>query len=199
MSASTRAQAVEPFFTTKPVGQGSGLGLSMVFGFVKQSGGHLAIVSVPGAGTTVRLYLPANKAAPPAQARDEQDDSFERARGDECILVVEDDADIRKFITSVLQRLGYDVLQAEDGETALWLMQSREVIDLLLTDVILPGSTDGHEVARNFRTCFADGRVLFTTGNVGAGPTPDGPVLNKPYRIDTLAQRIRETLESPES
>ncbi|MEQ9639306.1 MAG: PAS domain S-box protein [Alphaproteobacteria bacterium] len=199
MSARTRAQAVEPFFTTKPVGQGSGLGLSMVFGFVKQSGGHLAITSTPGKGTTVRLFLPISEATSAVRVRDEAGDSFGQARGEERILVVEDDADVRRFAASVLQRLGYDVLQAEDGEAAMALIAARDSIDLLLTDVVLPGTAGGTDVADAFQARFPHGRVLFTSGHVGDGKAPDGPILEKPYRIDTLAQRIREALDAARS
>ncbi len=137
----------EPFFTTKEVGEGSGLGLSMVFGFAKQSGGHVTISSEPGCGTTVQLYLPQAEASV-------QPICQESAVGDpeaqgETVLVVEDDPDVRSLVISLLQRFGYNILEAADGTEALATLQATSRIDLLLSDVVLPGGVSGPERCAN--------------------------------------------------
>ena len=196
MTTRCRAQAIEPFFTTKPIGQGSGLGLSMVYGFVKQSGGHLAIDSAPGKGTTVRLFLPALSAESESGRASITTRSQDAPRGKEVILVVEDDADVRRFVTTVLGGLGYTVLQARDAAAARRQMAARPWIDLLLTDLMLPGERDGVAIASEFRTQFPAARVLFTTGYGAEADLGGDAVLHKPYRVDTLAERVRTVLDA---
>src|SRR5262249_43844986 len=139
-------RAVEPFFTTKEVGKGSGLGLSMVYGFVRQSGGHLKIYSEIDRGTTVRLYLPQSAAA---QAGEPAADGAAPVlpRGDETVLVVEDDASVRAFVVAQLRDFGYRVLEAADGQRAQAILAADDRIDLLFTDVVMPRGMTGWELA----------------------------------------------------
>jgi PAS domain S-box-containing protein len=187
----------EPFFTTKEVGQGGGLGLSMVFGFAKQSGGHVTISSEPGRGTTVRLYLPQVEApAQPAGRAPALKDP--EARG-ETILVVEDDPDVRALAISLLQSFGYHVLEAGDGMEALATLQAVSRIDLLFSDVVLPGGMSGPDLAERVRDRHPDIKVLFTSGY------PDAPhhrsllfdntdLLAKPFGKRDLARKVRAVL-----
>ncbi len=191
--------AFEPFFTTKEASKGSGLGLSMVYGLVKQSGGHIAIYSEPGQGTTVRLYLPpllrptlALPEAPIAEV-------IPQGQG-ETILVVEDDADVRQFAVSALRNLGYDSRQAGDAETALRVLETTPEIDLLFTDIVLPGGMDGVGLAAEVQRRYVGLPILFTSGYtehtlVGGGQLVDGvEVLTKPYRKVELAGKLRALL-----
>jgi len=146
MSADVLARVFEPFFTTKEVGRGSGLGLSMVFGLVRQSGGQVSIYSEEGEGTTVRIYLPRAEQATDTESTNGEDEQA-RPTGHETILVVEDDGDVRRYLVTVLNRLGYTVLQAEDGPAALEIMAAADGIDLLLSDMILPRGMSGRDVA----------------------------------------------------
>ena len=192
----------EPFFTTKDVGEGTGLGLSMVYGFIKQSGGHVAVYSEPGEGTTVKLY------SPRAPGSDVAEDFVADARqgnvqtGDETVLVVEDDEDVKEFVSSTLIDLGYTVLAANDGRAAIAMMAEHPEIDLLLTDVVLPGGMSGRNIADEFLRQFPDSKVLYTSGYtqnaiVHQGRLDDGVhLLAKPYRLETLASTIRRVLES---
>ncbi len=191
----------EPFFTTKGVGEGSGLGLSMVYGFIKQSGGHIAIHSEVGRGTTVALYLP--KAA----ALDEGEAAAERKpkalpRGEETVLVVEDDPDVRAFVTNALAGLGYDVLEADDGPSVLSLLDDLPDIDLLVSDVVLPGGMNGLQIAEAIRRLRPRIKVLFTSGYaqsaiVHHGQLDEGvELLAKPFTREALARRVREVLDA---
>jgi PAS domain S-box-containing protein len=200
MDAETHTRAFEPFFTTKPAGKGSGLGLSMVYGFVRQSGGHIRIQSAPGAGTTVRLYLPrANGNPAPLAARDNQGD----ARGHEQILLVEDDALVRNYVESQLRALGYPVIACENGVAALAALQAGTQVELLLTDVVMPGGLDGAQLAERARALRPGLRVLFTSGYaenalVHKGRLDPGvQLLSKPYRRQQLAAKVREVLDAP--
>jgi PAS domain S-box-containing protein len=201
MSLEVMARAFEPFFTTKDVGQGSGLGLSMVYGFAKQSGGQARIDSAVGRGTTVSLYLPrapddARVDTPPADSPDSV------TRGNEIVLVVEDEALVRSTVVGQLHALGYRVIEAESGAAALKLLAGGVAVDLMFTDVVMPGGFDGQELARQARALRPGLRVLFTTGyteeatlrhdRLAAGTQ----VLSKPYRRADLARRIREALDS---
>jgi len=191
-------RAFEPFFTTKEPGKGSGLGLSMVHGFAKQSGGHVSIYSEQGFGTTVRLYLPyARPAAAVGELRGEAP-SEPRAQG-ETILVVEDQAEVRRIVVRQLSTLGYRVLEAEDAQAAFQVLRTDTPIDLLFTDVVMPG-VSGIEVAAAAREARPGLRVLLTSGFADgvAGGTQVGvadAVLTKPYRRWDLARRIRGLLD----
>jgi len=199
MSAEVRAMAFEPFFTTKPVGQGTGLGLSMAYGFVKQSGGHIRIDSTPGSGTTVVILLPRSH-----EPEAEQPVAPERDApgGDETILVVEDDALVRATTVSTLSSLGYRVLDAHDGQSALDVIKSGAPIDLLFTDVVMPGPVSSTELAELAQRLVPKLAVLFTSGytrealTTGGRLDPGVQLLGKPYREDQLAQRIRAALRS---
>ncbi len=192
------ARVFEPFFTTKPDGKGTGLGLAMVFGFVKQTGGHIKIYSEPGQGTTVRLYLP-RAAAAPAQPRTVA--PVELPRGTATVLVVEDDAAVREIAVTMLADLGYRVLEAADGDQALQVFGVHAAgIDLLLTDVVLPGSLRGRELAERIQAVRPGVKVLFMSGYtensiVHHGRLDDGvQLISKPFRRDQLARKLQETL-----
>jgi CheY-like chemotaxis protein len=196
MSAEVMARAFDPFFTTKPLGHGTGLGLSMVYGFVRQSGGQVRIQSELGQGTTMRAYFPRH-----VGETGEDDAAAAReamARGDgETVLVIEDEATIRLLITEVLQEAGYQVIGAEDGRAGLRIFESTRRIDLLVTDVGLPGGMNGRQVADAARVMRPDLKVLFITGYaekaaVGNGHLERGmAVLTKPFEIAALANKVR--------
>jgi PAS domain S-box-containing protein len=189
----------EPFFTTKEQGKGTGLGLSMVFGFMKQSGGHITVYSEPGKGTTFRLYLPrVREAAALSEDRSEQPAS---RGGSETILVVEDNAGLRRIVVRQLGEAGYHVLEAPDAEAAMTIIDSSEPIDLLLTDVVMPGSMDGRDLARAAAARRPKLRTLLTSGFPdarwgGSGPH-SGRLLSKPYRKEELRRTVREVLDEP--
>lgn len=200
MDAETRARAFEPFFTTKPAGKGSGLGLSMVYGFVRQSGGHIRIASSPGTGTTVRLYLPrADGGAMPVSVRANP----VIQPGQERILLVEDDPMVRSYVETQLRSLGYDVLACSHGSEALERLATDMPVDLLLTDVVMPGHIDGAELARQARALRPGIRVLFTSGYAENAIVHQGRLdpgvhlLSKPYRRQQLAAKVREVLDTP--
>jgi PAS domain S-box-containing protein len=198
MAPEVLEQAFEPFFSTKDEGKGSGLGLSMVYGFVKQSGGHVKIDSEPGRGTTVRLYLPRSTAVP-----DEPRASVEAqvaVGGTETILVAEDDAAVRATVVDMLSALGYRVLTATDAAGALAVVESGMRIDVLFTDVVMPGSLRSIDLARMARARLPDLAVLFTSGYTenaivhGGRLDPGVELLGKPYTRESLARRIRQVL-----
>jgi len=199
MSAEVLGRAVEPFFTTKEVGQGTGLGLSMVYGFVRQSGGQLQLTSREGEGTCAALLLPCadgDGAGKPDQA---SASPLLRGRG-ETILVCEDDADVRMFSTEALTDLGYRVLEASDAAAALDLLEQGGKIDLLFSDVVLPGGRTGADLAREARQRYPGLKVLLTTGYArsaldDSGVAPAFEVIAKPFSVDRLAQRLRQILE----
>ena len=189
----------EPFFTTKDVGKGSGLGLSMVYGFVKQSNGHIKIYSEAGLGTTVRIYLP--QAIGLAQPiTDELASTSILEGGDETILVVEDDDLVRTFVVGQIQSLGYVALSAVNADAALVIINSAQTIDLLLTDMIMPGSMNGRQLSDAARRRRPSLRVLFTSGYtentvIHYGRLDAGVLLlAKPYRKSDLARMIRAAL-----
>jgi len=189
----------EPFFTTKPDGHGTGLGLSMVFGFVKQSGGHTRIDSTVGEGTTVRLYFPRCMDAEPDEPTTTRTTP---SGGHETVLVVEDDADVRLTVVDMLAQLGYTVLTAPNGDAALEFIRSDVPIDLLFTDVIMPGTVKSGELARHAAARVPPVPVLFTSGHprseifhhgkLEAGVT----LLGKPYRRDELALKVRSVIDT---
>jgi PAS domain S-box-containing protein len=197
MTPDVLAQAYEPFFSTKPEGKGSGLGLSMVYGFVKQSGGHVKIYSEPGHGTTVKLYLP--------RTRDQEDlgavaESAPVLGGAETVLVAEDDEQVRVTVVEMLTELGYRVLKASDATSALAIIESGVPIDLLFTDVVMPGPLRSPELARRARQRIPGIAVLFTSGytenSIVHGGRLDAGVelLGKPYTREALARKIRHVL-----
>jgi signal transduction histidine kinase/ActR/RegA family two-component response regulator len=204
MSPEVISKAFEPFFTTKPLGQGTGLGLSMVYGFVKQSGGHVAIYSEPGHGSTVKIYLPRfirqeTRRAPATHATT---DPQPRGRG-ETILVVEDDEEVRRSSVEALREMGYEVLESTDAMEGVRLIVDRGGIDLLFTDVGLPGGVSGRTLADAARSARPGLRVLFTTGYtrnaIVHNDTLDREVhfIAKPFNLAALAAKIREVLEAP--
>jgi PAS domain S-box-containing protein len=194
MTPAVMEKAFEPFFTTKPEGEGTGLGLSMAYGFVRQSGGTIKIYSEVGIGTTVRIYLPRS-----LQAQEALPDllSGPVAGGSETILVAEDDPDVQSTVVDTLSTLGYRVLKADDGEGALVILRSGMHIDLLFTDVVMPGPVRSVELARQARLLIPDIAVLFTSGYpqnaiVHGGRLDEGvELLSKPYRRTDLARKIR--------
>jgi nitrogen-specific signal transduction histidine kinase/ActR/RegA family two-component response regulator len=203
MTPEVLARAADPFFTTKGVGQGSGLGLSMVEGFARQSGGFMTIESSSGAGTMVKVVLPRAKEESdrPAPDREAQEP---KARG-ETILVVEDDPDVRGLAVSILKRLDYRVVEAQDGRAALEILQKPEPIDLILTDVVLPGGLSGPELVTQGKGYQPAVRVLFMSG-YATDVVDDrgrlnaaGEFLNKPFRRAELAKRVRSALDDPET
>jgi CheY-like chemotaxis protein len=190
----------EPFFTTKDKGKGTGLGLAMVYGFIKQSDGHISIFSEPGQGTTVRMYLPRAVGDSPHAAV--ATGAFRIIHGTETILLVEDDEQVRRFALSQLKSLGYNVLQAQNGVEAMELIERNERIDLLFTDVVMPGMS-GRQLADSARRRRPGLRVLFTSGYnedaiVHHGRLDHGvQLLPKPYRRRELAKRIRSIFDAP--
>jgi len=202
MSAETLSHVFEPFFTTKAAGHGTGLGLSMVFGFVKQSRGHIKIYSELGQGTMVRLYLPRAMGGAAATAeRPPRPEPVQRSKKRETILVVEDDDDVRTVVTRQVSELGYSVLEAPNAHAALAIVKDRtKTIDLLFTDLIMPGDMSGAELARAAKTLRPGLPVLFTSGYTGSALRStdripeDAPFLSKPYRKHELAQKLREVL-----
>jgi CheY-like chemotaxis protein len=194
----------EPFFTTKEVGRGTGLGLSMVYGFVKQSRGHVKVYSEVGHGTSMKLYLPRADvtAVEPAEAAARP---AANPRGSETVLVVEDSATVRQLSAGILRALGYSVLEAEDGQVALAILKKPIDIDLLFTDLIMPNGIDGQELLRRARELRPGLKALFTSGYSeqflkGRGAAEAGvPLLNKPYRTRALAEAVRGVLDTPQT
>ncbi|GGB28444.1 two-component system sensor histidine kinase/response regulator [Sphingomonas metalli] len=197
MTADVLDKVFEPFFSTKSEGKGSGLGLSMVYGFVKQSGGHVKIYSEPGEGTTVRLYLPR---AMESEDVEVQVDTGPITGGSETVLVVEDDDEVRATVVELLTDLGYRVLKACDATAALNVIESGVPIDILFTDVVMPGTLKSPELARKARERLPDIAVLFTSGytenSIVHGGKLDAGVelLSKPYTREALARRFRHVL-----
>lgn len=190
----------EPFFTTKAVGKGSGLGLSMVYGFVKQTGGHIRVYSEIGQGTTVKLYFPRFVGGEPSLVAERSDVDLERGR--ETVLIVEDDNLILKQLATQLASLDYNVLSAPSGAPALAILKERTDISLLLTDVVLPGGMNGQEVAAAAQAICPNLKVLYTSGYsesaiIHHGRLDDGvDLLSKPYRRSELATKVRKVLNT---
>jgi len=197
MPPEVAGRAFEPFFSTKEEGKGTGLGLSMVYGFVKQSGGHVKIYSEPGCGTTVKLYLPRSTAPEEAIGPVE---SEQAVGGTETILVAEDDEAVRATVVEMLRGLGYRVLKAPDTASALAVIDSGVPVDVLFTDVVMPGTLRSPELARMARERLPNLGVLFTSGYTenaivhGRRLDPGVELLAKPYTRERLARRIRQVL-----
>ncbi len=197
MTADVIERAFDPFFTTKPIGQGTGLGLSMIYGFARQSGGHARIYSEPGRGTTVKLYLPRHLGELAVEAEGAEAEAPLGAG--ETVLVVEDDSAVRLLVTELLAELGYQVLEAHDGPSALPILNSDARIDLMVSDVGLPG-LNGRQLAESARAVRPALKVLFITGYAENAAVrsgflgPDMEMITKPFAIDALATKVREML-----
>ena len=193
----------EPFFTTKDVGEGSGLGLSMVYGFVKQSKGHITIYSEVGHGTTVKLYMP--RSVEDLLQEGTKDDTQEYALGSERILVVEDDEHLRVVPVRTLRNQGYEVVEAGDGKEAIKHLKDGRAFDLLFTDVVLPGGMNGVEIAEEAKRIHPNIKVLFTTGYAENAVVHNGmldpgvTLVNKPYRRVALLEKVRAILDSEDT
>jgi hypothetical protein len=197
MTPEVMVQVFEPFFSTKPEGKGTGLGLSMVYGFVKQSGGHVKVYSEVGQGTTIKLYLP---------RVDQREDHITAvddapiAAGTGTVLVAEDDPEVRATVVEMLGELGYRVLKARDAASALTIIESGMPIDLLFTDVVMPGTLTSPELARMARARLPNIAVLFTSGYtenaiVHGGRLDAGvELLSKPFSREDLARKVRHVL-----
>lgn len=200
MSADIMAKVFDPFFTTKPIGQGTGLGLSMVYGFVRQSGGQVRIYSEPGKGTTMTLYFPRHLGQ---EERDPQVSRPSRIEpgGGETILIVDDEPTLRMLISDALEEGGYNTITAKDGANALDHLKSDSVVDLLITDVGLPGGMNGRQLADEARKHRPDLKVLFITGfaenaAVGHGHLSAGmEVMGKPFEIASLAEKVASLID----
>jgi len=194
-------RVLEPFFTTKEVGHGSGLGLSMIYGFAKQSRGHLSIYSEVGEGTTVKLYLPRAKAAKLSDSVVAKPTS-EPKQGHENILLVEDDDDLRLTVKRILTRRGYQVSAASDGTKALELLGANDAIDLILSDVILPGRLTGPQLAEEIKELGFNIPTLFMSGYTKTAITHRGDLqgefhlIHKPFSPQELSEKVREVLET---
>jgi signal transduction histidine kinase/CheY-like chemotaxis protein len=201
MAPDVLARAFDPFFTTKPMGQGTGLGLSMVYGFVQQSGGHVRLRSEPGHGTTVAIYLPRHLgAAAGVVATDSAVPLLAAAAANGVVLLVEDEPDVQMVVRDILSDLNYMVLNAESGQAGLDIVASGVRIDLLLTDVGLPGSMNGRQLADAARKQRPGLKVLFITGYAENAAASDGwmkegmQVMTKPFALNTLAARVQSIL-----
>ena len=201
MPPDVRARAFDPFFTTKPMGEGTGLGLSMVYGFVRQSGGQLQLLSEEGRGTTVKIYLPSHVGAvPDGETHDAVARAELQARSSAVVLVVEDEPPVRMVIVDVLSDLGYTVLEAGDGRSGLNILESLSRIDLLVTDVGLPGGMNGRQVADAARRRWPGLAVLFITGYAegvlaGKGLLENGmQIITKPFSLEVFATRVQGIL-----
>jgi PAS domain S-box-containing protein len=196
------ARVFEPFFTTKPAGKGTGLGLSMVYGFIKQSRGHVKIYSEPGQGTSVKLYLPVASRSDEGVGAETLPGALDLT-GCECILLVEDDELVRRYAEQQLTSLGYVVLTAENGAKAMALVRSRSDIDLLLTDVVMPGGMNGQQLADEAQALRPGLRVLFCSGYADNALVHHGRMtrgmhlLSKPYGRRELARKVRMALADP--
>ncbi len=200
-------QVFEPFFTTKTGGQGTGLGLSQVYGFVRQSGGHIKLYSEPGIGTTARIYLPnvpdLHHVGKTGNARPDNTAQIPRSESGETILVVEDDDDVRNYSVSSLRELGYFVLEARDAASGLEIVQREPNIDLLFTDLGLPGGIDGKELAERAHKIRPALKILITTAYAASALVHEGrldsgiELLSKPFTFEALATRVRVLLTPP--
>ena len=196
------ARIFDPFFTTKPLGEGTGLGLSMIYGFARQSGGQIRVYSEVGRGTTMCLYLPRHDDDTESTEAANLNNAIEHTGDGEVVMVIDDEPTIRMLIAEVLEDAGYAAIEASDGPAGLRVLQSASKIDLLITDVGLPGGMNGRQVADAARVLRPDLKVLFVTGYaenavIGNGQLEKGmQVIAKPFAMDVLAKKIREMIES---
>lgn len=201
MTPEVIAKAFDPFFTTKPMGEGTGLGLSMIYGFARQSGGQVRMYSEIGQGTTICLYLPRHGEDAEVEERSTDSGNADATATGEVVLVIDDDPTIRMLIAEVLAEAGYAVVEAPDGPAGLEILKSNARIDLLITDVGLPGGLNGRQVADAARVSRPHLKVLFITGYaenavIGRSRLERGMfVLTKPFQMEHLAHRIREIIE----
>jgi PAS domain S-box-containing protein len=201
MTAEVKGKAFDPFFTTKEIGQGTGLGLSQVYGFVKQSGGHVKIYSEVGEGTTIKIYLPRYHAVVDEQEEEARQVAVRGAKH-ETILVVEDDDDVRIYTTDTLRELGYTVLETANGQTALQVLDHHPEISVIFTDIGLPGGINGRRLAEEARKRRRGVKVLFTTGYARNAIVHDGrldpgvELLPKPFTQVALAEKLRDIIDA---
>jgi two-component system CheB/CheR fusion protein len=192
----------EPFFTTKGVAEGTGMGLSMVYGFVKQSGGHVTIQSKRGKGTTINLYFPATEGLDEEKKEKSATRPMVEAKGTETILVVEDDEGVRQVTLEMLNELGYVVLEAEDGPSALKVLgKDSDSVNLVLSDVIMPSGMSGVDLANEMKRHYQDIKVLMTSGYPENVIDKDGidssgiTLLRKPFTMADLAEAVRGAMD----
>ena len=201
MPADVKAKAFDPFFTTKDIGQGTGLGLSQVYGFVKQSRGHVKIYSEVGEGTTVKIYLPRFHSASD-EAEDEAVRPVARGKRSETILVVEDDEDVRNYSADTLRELGYHVIEAPNASAALQRLEEHSDTAVLFTDVGLPGKMNGRQLAEEARRRYPNLKVLFTTGYARNAIVHEGrldpgvDLLTKPFSQASLGEKLRDIIDA---
>ncbi|MCG7361079.1 PAS domain S-box protein [Roseomonas sp. ACRSG] len=201
MTAEVAERAFDPFFTTKPIGQGTGLGLSMIYGFVRQSGGQVRIYSEPGLGTTICLYLPRHDGEEAGAEAVAMPAAASRAEEGETVLVVDDEPTVRMLVKEVLEDLGYTAIEAPDGAVGLQVLRSGRRVDLLVTDVGLPGAMNGRQLADAGRVLRPGLQVLFITGYAENAVLSQGhlesgmQVLTKPFAMEALTSRIRAMLK----
>jgi CheY-like chemotaxis protein len=204
MMPEVKEKVLEPFFTTKAEGKGTGLGLSMVYGFVKRSGGFITIYSEPNAGTSINIFLPCGRKA--EQVEITTNDEEELPRGDETVLVVDDEEELTKLAVANLERLGYKVLAVFDGESALALIKDKPDIDLLFSDVIMPGELDGYLLGIAAKKTRPALKILLTSGFTKRREDDTSPdssmleelthdLLRKPYSQLELAKAVRNALD----
>jgi CheY-like chemotaxis protein len=199
MSPEVIRRAFDPFFTTKPIGQGTGLGLSMIYGFAQQSGGQVRIYSEVGQGTMVCIYLPRHHGSAEEAAADTTPTPL-RAEQGETVLIVDDEPTVRMLVADVLEEFGYHAIEAPDGASGLRIMQSDVRIDLLVTDVGLPGGMNGRQMADAGRVTRPELKVLFITGYAENAVISHGHLepgmhlLSKPFTMEMLASRIRDLI-----
>lgn len=201
MPPEVRGRVFEPFFSTKGVERGTGLGLSMVFGFVKQSGGHIVVYSEVGKGTTFKLYLKTSGAE--KKSRPDKKTTMDlKVKGTGTILLVEDDEGVRQFITRALSVKGYTVLDVGDGPSAVLIMEGNKNIDLLLTDVVLPKGMSGPEIGKEFEKRYPGKPVIYSSGYTGKAIERNGvlkegeELLSKPYDLEVLFEWVNEKLNA---
>jgi len=203
MSEEVRRRAFEPFFTTKHAGAGTGLGLSMVYGFVKQSGGHIQIYSEVGQGTSVRVFLPFSEGVQTAAPRAVESPRGAMPHGTETILIVEDDPRLRRVLCRRLRSLGYEVIEADSGAAAMAQLSIRPDVAMVFTDMVMPGGMSGYELAQAALAVKAGLKVLFTSGYaepaIARLGLKAGAWLKKPYTADELAAKVRAVLHDTDA